>query len=277
MEGWIKLHRKTLECVTVTKDAPTFCIWIYLLLKATHSEYKVVFGGEKISLMPGQLITGRKQISMFFKIDESKVRRVLKKLENDQQIVIKSTNQASLITIVNWALYQDTITEVTNERPTESQTSDQQVTTNKNIKNVINKNNKKDIMSDSVQMIINYLNEKAGRNFRNTSKNAGYIKARLKEGFTEDDFKAVIDKKVDEWLPNDKMQQYLRPETLFGTKFESYLNQKGVKHGAGTGSNFDAGRHKENDSQKTGRESLYEPAFDLWELTQQQNGTKPQE
>lgn len=51
------------------------------------------------------------------------------------------------------------------------------------------------------------------------------IKARLKEGFTYQDFISVIDKKYAEWNGTE-FQAYLRPETLFGTKFESYLNQK---------------------------------------------------
>ena len=50
-----------------------------------------------------------------------------------------------------------------------------------------------------------------------------HIKARLSEGFTIEDFKTVIDKKCAEWLGTD-YEQYLRPQTLFGTKFESYLN-----------------------------------------------------
>ena len=74
--------------------------------------------------------------------------------------------------------------------------------------------------------IISYLNEKAHTKYRpSSSKTKTLIKARLNEGFTEDDFKKVIDNKTDEWLNSD-MEKYLRPETLFGTKFESYLNQK---------------------------------------------------
>ena len=49
----------------------------------------------------------------------------------------------------------------------------------------------------------------------------------MNEKFTVDDFKTVIDKKSREWLGTD-MEKYLRPETLFGTKFESYLNQQVV-------------------------------------------------
>lgn len=75
--------------------------------------------------------------------------------------------------------------------------------------------------------IIDYLNAKTGANYRASSnKTQTLIKARFNEGFTLEDFKTVIDKKATEWLHDNKMATYLRPETLFGTKFESYLNQK---------------------------------------------------
>lgn len=78
--------------------------------------------------------------------------------------------------------------------------------------------------------IIEHLNSKAGTNFRVNSKDTRkHIKARFDEGFTVEDFKTVIDHKVTEWGNNPDMAQYLRPSTLFGTKFESYLNQKVVK------------------------------------------------
>jgi len=68
------------------------------------------------------------------------------------------------------------------------------------------------------------LNEKAGTRFRfNSSLSQQHIHARLQEGFTVEDFKIVIDKKCAEWLGTD-FAQYLRPATLFGTKFEAYLN-----------------------------------------------------
>ena len=75
--------------------------------------------------------------------------------------------------------------------------------------------------------IISYLNEKAGTGFKHTTgKTKSAIKARMAEGFTVDDFKTVIDKKCAEWIGDHKMEKYLRPETLFGTKFEGYLNAK---------------------------------------------------
>ena len=76
------------------------------------------------------------------------------------------------------------------------------------------------------QTIINYLNEKTGKHYKHTTnKTQIVIKARWNEGFTEDDFKKVIDNKVTEWKGTN-MEKYLRPETLFGTKFEGYLNQE---------------------------------------------------
>lgn len=75
--------------------------------------------------------------------------------------------------------------------------------------------------------IVQYLNQKTGKNFKHTSKvTQRHIRARLAEGFTVSDFKQVIDKKCSDWLRDQKMKEYLRPETLFGTKFESYLNSK---------------------------------------------------
>lgn len=78
--------------------------------------------------------------------------------------------------------------------------------------------------------IVNYLNDVAGKNFKHTTrKTQTLIKARLREGFTVDDFKRVIDNKTKEWKHDPKMNKYLRPETLFGTKFESYLNETPVE------------------------------------------------
>ena len=81
--------------------------------------------------------------------------------------------------------------------------------------------------ADDIKEIIDYLNMATGSSYRaSTPKTKQLIKARMKEGFTVDDFKTVIDKKVKAWGKDPKMQGFLRPMTLFGTKFESYLNEK---------------------------------------------------
>ena len=74
--------------------------------------------------------------------------------------------------------------------------------------------------------IVDYLNDKIGTAYRAASqKTKSLIRARFAEGFTLDDFKFVIDTMSTEWSHDPKMSVYLRPETLFGTKFESYLNR----------------------------------------------------
>ncbi|CAM3226512.1 DNA replication protein [Lactococcus hircilactis] len=71
---------------------------------------------------------------------------------------------------------------------------------------------------------IAYLNQVTGKNFQFVEKSMNLIKARLKDGFVLDDFKKVIDIKFNEWSNTD-MAKYIRPETLFGNKFDGYLNQ----------------------------------------------------
>lgn len=84
-------------------------------------------------------------------------------------------------------------------------------------------------------VITKYLNDKIGTKYRASSaKTKSLIKARLNEGYTVDDFEKVVDIKCDEWL-NTSMSKYLRPETLFSNKFESYLNQQPEKQSTGFG------------------------------------------
>jgi len=79
---------------------------------------------------------------------------------------------------------------------------------------------------DDMQKIIDYLNQKLATQYKSTTKKTvSLIHARFAEGFVYQDFVTVIDKKIKEWLGTES-QIYLRPETLFGTKFEGYLNQK---------------------------------------------------
>ena len=78
--------------------------------------------------------------------------------------------------------------------------------------------------------IIDYLNEKTGKNFKLSSiKTRELISARFREGFTLEDFTRVIDLKTADWQSDPVWNKFLRPETLFGTKFESYLNQQESK------------------------------------------------
>ena len=81
-----------------------------------------------------------------------------------------------------------------------------------------------------VEQVISYLNDKLKTSYKaTTNKTKTLINARVNEGFTLDDFKKVVDTMYNEWHNDIKMKVYLRPETLFGTKFESYLNRNNKK------------------------------------------------
>lgn len=96
------------------------------------------------------------------------------------------------------------------------------------------------LTTNEPSVIIEYLNLKTGKNFRCVQSNTELVRARLKEGYTADEIKAVIDMKVSEWNGTD-FQQYLRPETLFGArKFNQYAGNIGSSSGKGIGGLSDA-------------------------------------
>lgn len=150
--GYVKIHRKLLNNPIVMKDCEHLAVWIYLLLNATHQDRNVLFKGKKIIIGPGQLITGRKSISSELQISESKVQRILNFFESEHQIEQQTSNKNRVITLINWHKYQD------NEHQTEQQlnnnrtTTEQQLNTNNNDKNV---NNVRNIYSTSTNKEIN--------------------------------------------------------------------------------------------------------------------------
>ena len=139
MEGWIKLHRKLTEWEWY-KDNNTKSLFIHLLLMANHKDGR--FQGQDVKR--GQLITGRKVLSVQTGLSEQQIRTGLNKLISTNEITIKTTNKNSLISIIRYNSYQiesentkQSTSEITNNQPT----SNQQVTTNKNDKNVKNDKN----------------------------------------------------------------------------------------------------------------------------------------
>ena len=146
-----------------------------------------------------------------------------------------------IIKIAGWEEHQnidglDRIREQTRKRVAKYRENQKQlpcnVTSNDTVTdgNAIEEEREEEIDINIYSSIINYLNKKANTRYRvNNKKTKTLIKARLNEGFTEDDFYKVIDNKVNEWANTD-MNKYLRPETLFSPKFEGYLNQKEIKN-----------------------------------------------
>lgn len=184
-------------------------MWIWCLLKATHKPYKLMVGLTEIELKEGQFITGRNKGAEELDIKPSTFYKHMKALQDMGMISLNSNNKMTLVTIENWRKYQ--LEEIqSNNKVT---TKEQQSNTNNNNNNII------------IKDIVEYLNLTANKSFNPTTKDTiRHISARLNEGHTLEDFKTVIDKKTQQWKGTN-FEMYIRPQTLFGTKFESYLNE----------------------------------------------------
>lgn len=96
-----------------------------------------------------------------------------------------------------------------------------------------------DMSADDIKAIVEYLNNKIGAHYKpNGKKIKELIRARMNEGYTVEDFKTVIDKKFKSWGNDPKMSLYLRPSTLFGTRFGEYLNEYQAESPEQSGNNI---------------------------------------
>ena len=96
--------------------------------------------------------------------------------------------------------------------------------------------------------VISYLNEKTGKHFSDKSRDSrSLIKARFDQDFTLQDFYTVIDNMVAKWKGDPKMDDYLRPATLFSTKFESYLNVRQIHEKRNVGTKWNPEHQREYD------------------------------
>jgi len=212
-------------------------IWDWLLKEANHTDKK----SNGSSIKRGQLIRtfrdiqeGLKWMIGYRKMTYKKwqCENAMKFLRKRGMVTTMKTTRGMLVTICNYSLYQDPKNYESNTK------ADTRATVNKQLTDTINKNGNelkkemnynRDTLSGKpdLEAPIKYLNEKAKRSFdpKNDS-NKNFIKARYNEGRSLDDFKKVIDKKVINWLTDEKMMMYLRPSTLFNkTNFENYLNE----------------------------------------------------
>jgi predicted transcriptional regulator len=129
MEGFIKLHRKMLSWGWY-HDSNTKALFIHILLTASFTQNEWM--GYRI--LPGQLITGRKRLSLETGLSERQIRTSLRRLEQTGEINIKSTNKFSIITVCKWDDYQ--VMNEANDQQTTSKrpANDQQTTTTKECK-----------------------------------------------------------------------------------------------------------------------------------------------
>ena len=271
-KGWIKLYRKLLD--NPVFDNPNLLrVWLWCLLKASHEHHQQMVGLQVVDLEPGQFVTGRFKGANELGINPSTFYKYLKTLEKMEMISLKSNNKITIVTVENWRKYQVEDVETYQQSNNKITTTYQQNNTNKNDNNGKNDKNGKEIY----KYIVEYLNEKADKNFRATTKKTqSLINARIREGFSLDDFKKVIDIKCKQWLGTE-MEKYLRPETLFGTKFESYLNEKEYKpkeqsNWRGSDRRLDSlgEKSKENDDPYAGIGLTYEDLQEMFDKPKKQ-------
>ena len=216
--GYIKLWRKIFDS-GIQKEPATFTLWIWILCNVTRKPLNYIARGQQIKLEPGELIVGRKKLSMELRLSERSIRTCLDHLEKWQNLTIRSTNRFSILKVMNWELYQQKENE-------NDQQNDQEVTSKRPASDhkTRSKEEKNKYIDPQVHEIISYLNQAAGKNFHFNGANARFVSARLKDGATVEQCKAVIDSKVKEWIGTD-YEKYIRPETLFNErKFEGYVN-----------------------------------------------------
>lgn len=171
-------------------------------------------------------------LSEFCQCSETKISKSISKLVNLGYLSVQSFDGRQ-------RKIQSRLAENTKQTCKKCKADSQKIQENNIDNNIFNNINNNSSLStkvskeDNVELarlseeVIAYLNEKAGRHFRMTYSNLKFIQARMRESktnpYTIEDFKKVIDKKCAEWKDTE-MAGYLRPQTLFSEKFDSYLN-----------------------------------------------------
>ena len=173
----------------------------------------------------GQLVASSDKV---LGLTTQKVRTILKNLEKKGYIEFLTSGskgkESTLKITIKQQLFNNNVTNKS-EQLQQVEGGKQQQSNN----NVTTLSKKKEKDNNIYSLVIDYLNKKASTNYRASTKNTqSFINARVKEGYTVEDFKKVIDSKSREWLGTD-FEKYLRPATLFGTKFENYLNEANKK------------------------------------------------
>ena len=272
---WIKLHTGMFDNAkikyirTLPEGNNMVLIWVMLLSKAGQCNSNgFIFLTESIPYTPQMLAAE-------FGFDTYLIELALGTFSKLDMIHLENHN----ICITGWEEHQnieglEKIREQTRERVKKFRERQKQLSCN--VTNRYNetqsnaleedKEKEKDKEKDIYSSIIDYLNLKANTKYRSSSnKTKTLIKARINEGYSEEDFKKVIDNKINEWINTD-MEKYLRPETLFGTKFESYLNQK-----IGGNINDRNSSTRQNTKADTGRFDNFTPTTgQAYELTEEE-------
>lgn len=221
MDGWIRFYRCLLDKAVWKCSTPEQkCVLITILLLANHEPNQWIWGGEKFQLQEGQFITSLKSLAEKAGVSQQNVRSALRKLENAEFLTNKSTKTGRLITIVNWGVYQPP-KEEPNKQPTKSQqTGNKQVTTNKNDKNVINK----DIYIAHFEEAWKIYPKK-----KDKSRAFQCYMARINSGYSEDELLTATKNYAAECEKDGRPEKYIKNgSTFFGINepFVDYLGER---------------------------------------------------
>lgn len=237
-KGWIKLYR-SIEDHWIWKSEEPFdrrSAWIDLLLMVNHEENKIFVNGQLIKIDRGQTLTSIKKLSERWKWSRWKVKKFLQVLQDDYIITFEiPTGQFTLVTVENYGKYQDKKEPTDNETTSNRQSTDNRPTidrhptdTNKNDKEYI-KNDKNDKEEYArAREVTEFFNSTAGKNY-SVNDCKPYVEKLISQGYKVEDIKHVIQVKSEQWKGDQKMDQYLRPMTLFGEKFSSYLQEQSTR------------------------------------------------
>jgi uncharacterized phage protein (TIGR02220 family) len=241
--GYIRLYRKGVDHPLFKKPL-VWHFWSYCLLRANYKDREILFKNKPFILKRGSFMMSLKNASRDTGLTIQNIRTALKTLENFGMVKKSTqslTKQATIISVIKFDEYQKPASDAnaeTNTVLTQSQHSLNTVLTTDNKVKKVKKLKKKESGNPTPHKeIIEHLNKTCGKNFKPGAKaNISLINGRLAEGYTVDDFKAIIDFKNKEWHKDKvfnfkdgttkKARTYLQPSTLFKpTKFDEYLNE----------------------------------------------------
>jgi hypothetical protein len=183
MSGWIKIHRKFLDWQWFKKPEAVQ-LFIYMLLKANHKDGN--WQGHEIK--KGQFITSAQTISNDTKLSLQVVRTLLKKFELTNEIIVKSTNKFTMLTICKYECYQDENNTANKQLTNKQQTTNKQLTTNKNEKK---EKNEKEVILDS------WIEYRKSAKKTLTQQSIKSILVKM-ENYTNEQCKFVINKSIEQ-------------------------------------------------------------------------------
>ncbi len=248
--GYVKLYRSTAEHWSWHRGPFSMGqFWVHLLLSANYHESTVRRGLRTLTVKRGQLLTSVEKLSPTLLRDRKTVRAWLRAFASDGMLDIETDHGGdggyTLLTIRNYEKFQgvdptgpdDALDgalpdEMDDGLPFRLDNGlDDGLPTSKKLKKLKQRKNREEnnlknggaaAPASAPQAWITLLNNEAGRDFRAIDADMKHVRERIREGFTLDQAEAVVRFKVRQWTGTDQAQ-YLQPSTLFGPKFQGYL------------------------------------------------------